>query len=67
MLSGHKELELKLRQVMLNNSTDTSIDRGNGLVDSNLVEYHEPSHVVTKEHSKGLKSLKKKATKGRLC
>ncbi|RWR80203.1 protein FAR1-RELATED SEQUENCE 5-like protein [Cinnamomum micranthum f. kanehirae] len=67
LVSSYTELEMKLRQVTLNNPTDISIDNGEGLVDSNVVEYHEPSHAVTKGCAKRLKSSKENATKGRLC
>ena len=64
----HTELEIKLRQMRLNNSTtEISIHNGKGLVDSNVIEYHEPAHAVTKGRAKRLKSLKEKATRGRLC
>ncbi|RWR83633.1 protein FAR-RED IMPAIRED RESPONSE 1-like protein [Cinnamomum micranthum f. kanehirae] len=67
LVSGHTKLEMKLSQVTLNNPEDTSVGKGKGLVDSNVVEYHEPSHVVTKGRAKRLKSSNEKATKERFC
>ncbi|RWR92230.1 protein FAR-RED IMPAIRED RESPONSE 1-like protein [Cinnamomum micranthum f. kanehirae] len=67
LISDHGELEMKLRQMMLNNPLNSSIDKGKAVVDSNVVEYDEPAHVVTKGRSKRLKSSKEKATKGCLC
>ncbi|KAJ8615718.1 hypothetical protein MRB53_035090 [Persea americana] len=63
LISGYTELEMKLRQMMLNNRSNSSIDKGKALVDSNVVEYNEPAHVVTKGRAKRLKSLKEKAIK----
>ena len=36
-------------------------------LNSDVIEYQEPSHIVTKGRAKRLKSSKEKATKGRLC
>ena len=58
---------MKLRQMTLNNPSNSSIDKGKALLDSNVVEYNEPAHVMMKGRAKKLRSSKEKATKGRLC
>ncbi|KAJ8644807.1 hypothetical protein MRB53_006555 [Persea americana] len=66
LVNAHADLQMKLRNLNLDIPSEASMHSWKGL-DSDVVEYQEPSHVVTKGHAKILKSSKEKVTKGRLC
>lgn len=64
LVSKCAKLQLIVREVKSNNALERSIHNGPQIINSNIVEHHDPPHVTTKGRAKRLKSSKEKATKG---